>query len=80
MLNFLEKISILTDDQYGSRKKKGTIQTTISLYKTIEENWQIEAKTDCIFVDFRKPLDSVDYTGLLNKLYHIGIAVILHNF
>ena len=67
-MNYLEKFSLLSENQYGFRKKKNCIQAATSLYKKIEENWQSKAKTNCIFVDFRKAFDSVDHKILLEKL------------
>ena len=78
LMNYLEKFSLLADNQYGFRKKKNSIQAATSLYKTIEGNWESKVKTNCIFVDFRKAFDSVDHNILLDKLYHIGIRGISH--
>ena len=78
LMNYLEKFSLLSENQYGFRKKKNCIQAATSLYKKIEENWQSKAKTNCIFVDFRKAFDSVDHKILLEKLYHYGIRGIPH--
>ena len=77
-MNYLEKFSLLSENQYGFRKKKNSIQAATLLYKKIEENWESKAKTNCIFVDFRKAFDSVDHNILLEKLYHIGIRGISH--
>ena len=48
LMNYLEKFSLLSENQYGFRKKKNCIQAATSLYKKIEENWQSKAKTNCI--------------------------------
>ena len=78
LMNYLEKFSILLENQYGFRKKKDSIQAATLLYKKIEENWISKVKTNCIFVDFRKAFDSVDHNVLLEKLYHVGIRGISH--
>ena len=77
-MNYLEKFTILSKDQYGFRRKKDSVQAATSLYKIIEANFESKVKSNCIFVDFRKAFDSVDHDVLLNKLFHIGIREIPH--
>ena len=77
-MNYLEKFTILSKDQYGFRRKKDSVQAATSLYKIIEANLESKVKPNCIFVDFRKAFDSVDHDVLLNKLFHIGNRGIPH--
>ena len=72
-MNSLEKVSILSENQYGFKKKKGCLQAHTLLRKKIQSNWKSTVKTNCIFVDFKKAFDSVDHKLLLQKLCHIGI-------
>ena len=58
--------------------EKDSVQAATSLYKIIEANFESKVKSNCIFVDFRKAIDSVDHDVLLNKLFHIGIRGIPH--
>ena len=78
LMNYLEKFSILSDNQYGFRKKKDSIQAATFLWKQIQANWKAKMKTNCFFVDFRKAFDSVDHEVLLQKLYHIGVRGTSH--
>ena len=78
LMNYLEKFSILSENQYGFRSKKDCIQAATLLWKKVQGNWKSKVKTNCIFVDFRKAFDSVDHKILLQKLYHIGIRGISH--
>ena len=70
LMKYFEKISILSDNQYGFRKKKDSIQGATFLWKPIQANWKAKMKTNCVFVDFRKAFDSVDYEVLLQNFYH----------
>ena len=78
LMNYLEKFSILSENQNGFRKKKDCLQAATMLWKKIQSNWKSKVKTNCIFVDFKKAFDSVDHKILLQKLYHIGIRGISH--
>ena len=69
---------MLSDNQYGFRKKKDSIQAATFLWKQIQENWRAKMNTNCICVDFRKAFDSVDHEVLLQKLYHIGVRGTSH--
>ena len=81
-MNYLEKFSILSDNQYGFRKKKDSLQAATFLWKQTQANWKAKMKTNCIFVDFRKAFDSVDHELYHiipeQKLYHIGVRGTSH--
>ena len=76
-MNYHEKISILSDNQYGFRKKEDSIEAATFLWKQIQANWKIKIKTN-YFVDFRNAFDSGDYEVLLQKLYHVGVRRTSH--
>ena len=78
-MNYFEKFGILSESQYGFRKKKDSIQAATSHFKEIEANWRSKIKTNSVFIDFRKAFDAVDHSVLLNKLNRIiGIRGFSH--
>ena len=78
LMNYLEKLGIFSENQYGFRKKKVSVQAAISLFKQIAANWKSKVATNCVFVDFRKAFDAVDHSVLLKKLNHVGIRSLFH--
>ena len=78
LMNYFEKFGILSENQYGFRKKKDSIQAATSLFKEIEANWRSKIKANSVFIDFREAFDAVDHSVLLNKLNRIGIRGLSH--
>ena len=42
LIRYLEKFSLLTENQFGFRKKKNTVQAATLLWKTIQSNWALK--------------------------------------
>ena len=73
LIRYLEKFSLLTENQFGFRKKKDTVQAATLLWKTIKTNWATKANSMGAFLDFRKTFDTVDYEILLQKIHSLGV-------
>ena len=52
LMSYLEKFSLLSENQYGFRKKKDSVQAATSLWKSIQANWEAKTKVVGIFLDF----------------------------
>ena len=74
LIRYLEKFSLLTEKQFGFRKKKDTVQAATLLWKTIQSNWATKTNSMSVFLDFRRAFDTVDHENLLQKLHSLGVC------
>jgi hypothetical protein len=70
---FLNKHSILHNNQFGFTKGCSTSMPIIKLIDKITENIDSKLYSVAIFLDFKKAFDSLDHSVLLTKLEHYGI-------
>ena len=56
LIRYLEKFSLLTENQFGFRKKKDTVQAATLLWKTIQSNWATKTNSMGVFSIFAKLL------------------------
>ena len=49
LMNYLEKLGILSENQNGFRKKKDSVQAATSLFKQIEANWKSKKLKQTVF-------------------------------
>ena len=70
--DYLEKLNILTQSQYGFRAHHSTAMALLDFYDNVDA---IDNKKYSIgiFVDLQKAFDTIDHGILLNKLYYYGI-------
>ena len=69
----LEKFKILTEKQYGFRKKRSTELATLELIDNIIQDMEKGDLPICFFIDLSKAFDTLDHNILLKKLEHYGI-------
>ena len=80
--SFLEKNSLLFEQQYGCRNKLSTHHPLIDITNIIQEvcdSGQYEYACG-IYVDFKKAFDTVNHNILLDKLAHYGVRGIENNW
>ena len=76
VLNFLNKHKILTDSQYGFRKKCSTYFAILEPVSKICKAVDDSEYTMAVFLDLSKAFDTVDHNILLYKLEHYGFRTI----
>jgi len=71
----IEKIAeeILSDDQFGFRKNRGTREAILALRTLIEERIRISKPTFMAFVDLEKAFDNVDWNKMFKILKKNGV-------
>jgi len=71
-INFLNKISFLSNDQFGFRQGRSTDDALLKFTSEIYESLNSSLKTSALFIDITKAFDCVDHSILLEKLSMIG--------
>ena len=66
---------MLTDCQYGFRKKRSTVLQRIVFFKEVYELYDSQSieNLSILYLDFSKAFDKVPHNRLLQKLHDIGI-------
>ena len=77
---FLEKHSLLFENQYGFREKHSTEYAIHDIINQIQMNINQKKYTCGIFIDLQKAFDTVNHSILLDKLSYYGIRGILNNW
>ena len=81
VVKFLDKHSILSENQYGFRKKRSTNLAIMELVTKISKAIDDKEYTMGVFLDLSKAFDTVNHNILLYKLEHFGIrGVVLEWF
>lgn len=76
---FVQKYSIMSDVQYGFRKKRSCEEALLSIKHEIINNIEQRLYTIGLFLDLRKAFDSVSHAILLTKIYDCGIRGTAHD-
>ena len=69
----LEERQLITNQQYGFRKGRSTIQATTNLLNHINVNLNNRKVTLALYIDFKKAFDCLQYSVLLEKLPLLGM-------
>ena len=81
VVKFLDKHSVLSENQYGFRKKRSTNLAIMELITKISKAIDDKEYTMGVFLDLSKAFDTVNHNILLYKLEHFGIrGVVLEWF
>ena len=73
LYSFFEKYNIISENQFGFRNNKSTLQAALQLQKAILPAFKNNIFGIGIFVDFRKAFDTVDRDNFFKKLEKRGI-------
>ena len=73
LYNFLDKHSVLADEQYGFRTKRSTYMALLELTTNLTLALKEKNHTMGIFLDLSKAFDTIDHNILISKLHHYGI-------
>ena len=80
----LEVNGYLNNFQYGFREKRSCLAQLLSFYNSILNNIEEGSNQDCIYLDFAKAFDVVDWGILCHRMRDKGIhgntGIWLHNF
>ena len=73
LYEYLQEHRVITNSQYGFRKKHSTEYTAIELVDRIIEKLDRNKVPFNIYIDLSKAFDMINHNILLFKLYHYGI-------
>ena len=73
LLNYVERYNLLNPNQGGFRPGYSTVETIGELTDGIAYNTNTLKDTLVVYIDFKKALDRVDHSIILNKLSRLGI-------
>ena len=79
-MNFLEKLSILYQYQFGFRKGHSTAQAIAEIADNLRKSIDNNMYTCGVFLDFSKAFDTVNHSILLKKMERCGIRGAPFNF
>ena len=67
-MSFLEQNNYISDNQFGFRKKKSTIDAAFKFVNALYSNDNKKLITSAVFIDYKKAFDSISHEILLKKL------------
>ena len=78
--SFIDKNCILSECQFGFRNSRSTYTALVDLVENVCESIDKKKYVMGIFIDLKKAFDTIDYTILLDKLYHCDIRGIANDW
>ena len=78
--NHLEENGLITQRQYGFRRKSSTLDQLLDIYDNIMTNMDEKKVTKLLFLDVSKAFDKVWHRGLVYKLNRLGVDDALLDF
>ena len=75
--SYLENNDVLTDYQFGFRRKRSCLDCVFILDQIIRKSFMSGDKTYCCFVDFKKAFDLVPRDIMIDKLRNLGVSGLL---
>ena len=74
LVNYLEEHHLLTNQQFGFRRKRSTELAATLFTDDIRRSVDQKKLVGCIFIDFSKAFDTLSHSKLLSKLTAYGIS------
>src|SRR5271154_29236 len=68
-----ERLELLYNGQFGSRKKRSSIDAVAKLIATVEQAWKHKKIAGALFIDIKGAFPNVDRPRLLARLIELGI-------
>ena len=73
MISFFDKENILSENQFGFRKKHYTVHALNTAVSSVTQSMNDHCCSIGLFIDFSKAFDTIKHDILLRKLEHYGI-------
>ncbi len=73
IINHLDKQGIISDKQFGFRKKRSCESQLILTIHDLAQGLRDKEQMDAVLLDFSKAFDKVPHERLLLKLEHYGV-------
>ena len=80
LISFLNKSSMLSENQFGFRKSHSTHMALLTLMDKLVHAIENGEYVMGVFLDFSKVFDTVNHSILLDKLYNYGIRGCVHKW
>ena len=74
LIEYLEQSNLLTNRQFGFRRKRSTELAATMLIDDIRRSVDSKKLVGCVFIDFSKAFDTLSHSKLISKLSAYGIA------